>query len=68
MLVDFNKAKEKANRFLGSEKKTTIIYNGELYMLKYPNPVRAKKVKDVLSYKNNQYSEHIGCLITRIKS
>ena len=65
MLIDFNKATEKANKFLGSEKKTTIIYNDELYMLKYPDPVRAKKVKDVLSYKNNQYSEHIGCQIFR---
>jgi hypothetical protein len=63
MLIDFNKAQERANKFLGSERKTTIVYNGELYMLKYPDPVRAKKVKDIMSYKNNQFSEHIGCQI-----
>ena len=39
MLIDFNKAKDKANRYLGSEKKTTIVYDNELYMLKYPDPV-----------------------------
>jgi hypothetical protein len=63
MMVNFNTAEEKINKFLGSEKKTTILYNGELYMLKYPDPVRADKFKENLSYKNNQFSEHIGCRI-----
>ena len=63
MLINFNESVEKANKFLGSEKKTTLVYNNELYMLKYPDPVRAKKIKDAISYKNNQYSEHIGCQI-----
>ena len=32
-------------------------------MLKYPDPVRAGKFKNAISYKNNQFSEHIGCQI-----
>jgi len=63
MMINFNTAEEKINKFLGSEKKTTILYSGELYMLKYPDPVRADKFKENLSYKNNQFSEHIGCQI-----
>jgi hypothetical protein len=51
------------NKFDGSEKKTTIMYKNELYMIKFPDPVRDKK--NVLSYMNNQYSEHIGCCIFR---
>ena len=63
MLINFNTAEEKINKFLGSEKKTTVLYNGELYMLKYPDPVRADRFRENLSYKNNQFSEHIGCQI-----
>ena len=62
-MINFNDGEEKLNKFLGSEKKTTILYNNELYMLKYPDPIRGKKLRDVLSYKNNQYSEHIGSSI-----
>jgi len=53
MLINFNMAEEKINKFLGSEKKTTILYNDELYMLKYPDPVRADRFRENLSYKNN---------------
>jgi hypothetical protein len=59
-MINFNNGIEKINKFLGSEKKTTILYNNELYMLKYPDPIRGKKLREMLSYKNNQYSEHIG--------
>ena len=60
-MVDFDKGKELANKFSGSEVKTTIRYNNEVYMIKYPDPVRDKRNK--LSYMNNQFSEHIGCCI-----
>jgi len=70
MLVDFSppagragKAEEKINKFSGSENKTTILYNCEIYMLKYPDPVRQGKFRENLSYKNNQFSEHIGSQI-----
>jgi len=62
-MIDFNKGEERLNKFSGSEKKTTILYNGELYMLKFPDPIRDKR--NVLSYMNNQFSEHIGCSIFR---
>ena len=60
-MIDFNNGEEQLNRFPGSEKKTTVLYENKLYMIKYPDPVRAKG--NELSYMNNQYSEHIGCSI-----
>ena len=63
MMINFNEAEERINKFLGSEKKTTILYNNELYMLKYPDPVRPDRFRENLSYKNNQFSEHIGSQI-----
>jgi hypothetical protein len=60
-MIDFTNSEEKLNKFLGSEKKTTILYEDELYMIKFPDPVRSQKT--LLSYMNNQFSEHIGCSI-----
>ena len=62
-MIDFDKAEEQLNRFGGYEKKTTILYQGKRYMLKHPDPVREGKFKGALSYKNNQFWEHIGCQI-----
>jgi len=62
-MLNFNDGEERLNKFSGSEKKTTILYGNTLYMLKYPDPIRASKLKGVLSYKNNQFSEHIGSRI-----
>jgi len=63
MLINFDKGEEMLNKFAGSEAKTTVMYENEVYMIKYPDPVRQKK--NLLSYMNNQYSEHIGCSIFR---
>jgi len=60
-MIDFNKGKEIFNKFRGSEVKTTILYENEVYMIKYPDPIRDKR--NVLSYMNNQFSEHIGSRI-----
>ena len=60
-MIDFSKGEELLNKFHGSEKKTTILYEKEIYMLKFPDPIREKD--NLLSYMNNQYSEHIGCSI-----
>jgi len=60
-MVDFNTGTELLNKFWGSEKKTTLLYNGEVYMIKFPDPIREKS--NSLSYMNNQFSEHIGCRI-----
>jgi hypothetical protein len=63
-MINFNNGKERLNRYLGSEVKTTILYDNDIYMIKYPDPVREKK--NELSYMNNQYSEHIGSLIFKL--
>ena len=60
-MIDFNAGTELLNKFRGSEKKTTLLYNGEVYMLKFPDPIREKN--NALCYMNNQFSEHIGCRI-----
>ena len=62
-MINFNEAKRLPNKFLGSERKSTVEYQGSVYMLKFPDPPKAKKFKELLSYKNNQFSEHIGCQI-----
>lgn len=61
MMVDFNEGQEVLNRFLGSEKKTTVLYRGTVYMLKFPDPIRESK--NSLSYMNNQFSEYMGCKV-----
>lgn len=58
MNIDFTNCKELINDFGGSEKKKKIIYNNEIYMMKFPDPVR--ELNNNLSYMNNQFSEYIG--------
>lgn len=53
--------KETPNDFGGSELKKTIIYNGNRYMVKFPDPARKKDAG--LKYINNVFSEEIGCKI-----
>jgi len=62
-MIDFDKGDEKLNKFFGSERKTTVVLDNEVYMIKYPDPVR--DLRNALSYMNNQYSAHIGCRIFR---
>ena len=42
-MLNFNDGVEQPNKFLGSEKKTTILLNNKIYMLKYPDPIRGVK-------------------------
>jgi len=65
MKNNFNEGKEILNKYLGSESKITVIYNDEIYMVKFPDPVVSRKSKDISGYKFNQYSEHIGSNIFR---
>lgn len=58
-MIDFTNCKKIANTYGGSEKKKKIIYKSDVYLLKFPDPVREKG--NSLSYMNNQYSEYIGC-------
>ena len=63
-MLDLTNETWRSNRFGGSEKKRTLIYDGKTYMVKFPDPVRSTK-RTTLSYINNQFSEHIGCNIFR---
>lgn len=52
---------EVAMQYGGSEMKKGIRYNNEIYMMKFPDPIRKKTIE--LSYMNNHFSEYIGCKI-----
>ena len=60
-MVDLTHAKWSLNRYGGSEKKRTLLFDGKIYMVKFPEPPRSKKTS--VSYIGNQFSEHIGCQI-----
>ena len=57
-MIDFTNCKEEFNIYSGSEKKKTLIYNNERYLVKFPDPVRKKN--KAISYINNALSEYIG--------
>lgn len=60
-MIDFTDCRELPNKYKGSEKKKTIEYDGKIYMLKFPDPIREKRHE--ISYINNVVSEYIGCKI-----
>lgn len=60
-MIDLTNCEKLPNIYRGSEKKKRIKYNGETYLVKFPDPVREKG--NSLSYMNNQYSEYLGCHI-----
>ena len=60
-MIDFTNCIKIASTYGGSEKKKKIIYNGETYLVKFPDPIREKG--NSMSYMNNQFSEYIGCHI-----
>ncbi len=57
-MVDFTNCIEEMNQYKGSEKKKTLIYNANRYLVKFPDPVREKNKN--ISYINNAFSEYIG--------
>lgn len=63
-MIDFTNANEELNNYKGSEKKKTLIYNSNKYLVKFPDPIRQKNKN--ISYKNNAYSEYIGSNIFKI--
>jgi len=65
-MIDFDKGVELINKFEGSEKKITVAYDGNIYMVKYPDPIKPGKLTGVISYKNNQFSEDIGSKIFNV--
>lgn len=64
-MLDITNEQWFSNRFGGSEKKRTLVYDGKVYMVKFPDPSRSTK-RTELSYINNQFSEHVGCAVFRI--
>lgn len=60
-LINFSESEERINRYKGSEKKKTLVYNGKRYLVKFPDPLREKNKN--ISYINNAYSEYIGSKI-----
>ena len=65
-MIDFTNAIEELNNYKGSEKKKTLIYNNNKYLVKFPNPIM-KKNKNI-SYINNAFSEYVGSNIFKIVS
>ena len=63
-MIYFTNAIEELNNYKGSEKKKTLIYNNNKYLVKFPNPIM-KKNKNI-SFTNNTLSEYIGSNIFRI--
>ena len=63
-MIDFTNAIEELNNYKGSEKKKTLIYNNNKYLVKFPNPIM-KKNKNI-SYINNAFSEYVGSNIFKI--
>ena len=63
-MIDFTNAIEEFNRYKGSEKKKTLIYDSKRYLVKFPDPIREKNKN--ISYINNAFSEYVGSNIFRI--
>ena len=63
-MIDFTNAIEEINNYKGSEKKKTLIFNGNKYLVKFPDPIREKNKN--ISYINNSFPEYIGSNIFKI--
>ena len=57
-IIDFTNCIQLPCNYGGSEKKKKILYDGEEYLLKFPDPSREKNKP--ISYKNNVFSEYVG--------
>ncbi len=63
-MIDFTKYTEELNRYKGSEKKKTLVYSGNKYLVKFPDPIIEKNKN--ISYINNAFSEYIGSNIFKM--
>ena len=63
-MIDFTTAIEELNNYKGSEKKKTLIFNNNKYLVKFPDPIREKNKN--ISYINNSFSEYIGSNIFKL--
>ena len=63
-LYDFDICEEGLKRYGGSDKKETIIFNNERYMLKFNDDIPPEKRNDMISSsRNNVFSEYVSCHI-----
>lgn len=62
-MIDFTHCERVLNRaYNGANgKKIAVKYNGEVWILKFPNDVRERPNEQ--SYSNSCFSEHVGCTI-----
>lgn len=63
-MINFTNCPEELNTYKGSEKKKTLIYNSQKYLVKFPDPIREKN--KTISYINNAFSEYIGSNIFKM--
>lgn len=45
-MIDFTNCKELPGDYGGSEQKKKLVYNGEAYLVKFPDPVRQVSAAD----------------------
>lgn len=63
-MINFTNCVEEFNSYKGSEKKKTLIYEDNRYLVKFPDPVREKNKN--ISYINNAFSEYVGSNIFKL--
>lgn len=63
-MIDFTNCKELPNDYGGADKKKKILYNDEVWMLKFSDAIDSDlKNPFNTSYSNNVFSEHLGSKI-----
>jgi hypothetical protein len=63
-MLNFTKCIEEFNRYNGSEKKKTLIYNDKRYLVKFPSPTLENN--NNILFINNTISEYIGSNIFKL--
>lgn len=63
-MINFTNCVEELNKFSGSEKKKTLIFENKIYLVKFPDPILDKNKN--ISYINNSLSEYVGSNIFRL--
>lgn len=63
-MINFTNCVEELNKFSGSEKKKTLIFEDKIYLVKFPDPILDKNKN--ISYISNSLSEYFGSNIFRL--
>ncbi len=63
---DFSKCKKSRKKYGGSDKKESVFFENERYMLKFPDRIDDTLRNEMNStYRNNVYSEYVSCHIIK---